>query len=154
LDATARQELLARYRDGYRVLLDAIAGITDAELDARATPDAWTVREVVHHLADAEMTNALRLRRLIAEEHPVIVGYDEKAYTQRLHYDRPIEPSLLTVRAVRESTTSILESLTEAEWNRAGTHTELGRYTVDLWLRRSAAHGHDHAEQIRQARGR
>jgi hypothetical protein len=108
---------------------------------------------VVHHLADAEATAFVRLRRLIAEDQPVIHGYDEAEFARRLHYDRPIEPSLAVLAAVRASSLQMLESLTGAEWERAGTHSESGSYSVEDWLRIYAGHAHDHAEQIRKARG-
>jgi hypothetical protein len=60
--------------------------------------------------------------------------------------------SLAVLRAVRVASLELLESLTPAEWDRRGTHTESGRYSVDDWLRIYATHSHDHAAQIREAR--
>jgi hypothetical protein len=153
MDAAQRQALIERYRDGYRAVLAALEGSTPAELDARPAPGEFTAREVVHHLADSEMTSAIRLRRLVAEDEPTIQGYDENAFARRLYYgQRPIEPSLEALRAARASTATILAHLTAAEWRRAGTHTESGRYSVETWLEIYAAHAHDHADQIRRAR--
>src|SRR5579859_4249379 len=121
-----RQALIEQYKLGYAVVLEALAGISDAELDARH--DGWTAREIVHHLADSEMTSAIRLRRLIAEEQPVIVGYDQDEFARRLYYDRPIESSLEAFRAARRTTAEILDRLSDAEWAREGTHSESGRY--------------------------
>jgi len=109
-DPATRQALIDRYRDGYREVMDAVRDISPEELDARSGPSEWSARQVVHHLADSEMTSAIRLRRLIAEENPQIVGYDEKGFAERLHYDRPIEVSLDTLRAARASTAEILGS--------------------------------------------
>lgn len=129
-----------------------MADITDEELD-RPGPDAgWSPRQVAHHLADSEATAFVRLRRLIAEDDPVIVGYDEPEYARRLHYDRPVGSSLAVLRAVRAASLELLESLTPAEWDRRGTHTESGPYSVDDWLGIYASHSHDHAAQIRTAR--
>ena len=153
MDSQTRSELIRRYSEGHAAVEAALAGISPAELD-RADADGWTARQVVHHLADSEMASALRLRKLIAEEHTVIYGYDEERYAQTLYYDRrPIEPSLLALRAARESTASILPLLTEEQWGRAGWHTEAGAYSVERWLEIYAAHAHEHAEQIRRARG-
>jgi hypothetical protein len=55
------------------------------------------------------------------------------------------------IRAARELTTSILEVLTDQEWRRAGTHSEIGAYPIDTWLEVYAAHCHDHADQVRRA---
>ena len=87
----------------------------------------WTAREVVHHMADSEMTSAIRLRRLIAEDAPTIHGYDQEEYAQRLFYaERPIEASVETVAASRQTTGDILDRLTDEQWARGGTHTESG----------------------------
>ena len=153
----ARADLLSRYVDGTDAVRRAVDGLTDAQLDQPAADDptnGWTARQIVHHLADSEMTSAIRLRRLIAEDDPVIAAYDENAFARRLHYDdRPIAPSLDAMAAARATSASILERLTDDEWARAGTHEESGRYSVDEWLRIYAAHGEDHADQIRRAAG-
>ena len=129
-----------------------MAGLSDAELDHRPGDGGWTPREVVHHLADSEMTSAIRLRRLLAEDSPVIQGYDEVAFARRLHYgERPIKAALAAVRAARETTASILEHMAEADWSRSGTHTESGPYSAENWLTIYAAHCHDHVDQIRRA---
>ena len=152
MDAAARRTLIEKYREGYRVVSDALRGISEQELDARPAPDKWSAREIVHHLADSEMTSAIRLRRLIAEERPVIQGYDQDEFARRLAYDRPVQASLDAFRAARQTTAEILERLTETDWTREGIHSESGRYTVERWLEIYAIHAHAHAEQIRRAR--
>ena len=99
------------------------------------------------------MTSGIRLRRLIAEDDPLIVGYDGDEFARRLHYsDRPIEPALDAIAAARATTAQILAGLTEAEWARTGTHSESGPYGVERWLEIYAKHCHEHAEQIREGR--
>jgi hypothetical protein len=153
MDSTERSTLLDRYRAGTAAVEEALAGITDEELDrAPADPQAWTAREVAHHLADSESMAYIRLRRLIAEDFPSIAGYDEPEWARRLHYDRPIASSMAIVWAVRAGSLELLERLTSDEWTRRGIHGESGAYGVEEWLRIYAAHPHDHAEQIRAAR--
>jgi len=153
MDPQKRSNLINQYKDGYRVVAEALAGATDEELDARPAPAKWTAREIVHHLADSEMTSAIRLRLLIAVDTPQIVGYDQDEFARRLYYDRPIEASIEAFKAARRTTAEILERMSEAEWAREGTHTEHGRYTIPRWLEIYASHAHKHAEQIRVARG-
>ena len=153
MDITQRRQLVQQYREGYAAVVAALEGATDAELDRRPGPGKWTAREIVHHLADSEMTSAIRLRRLIAEDNPVIVGYDQEEFARRLKYDRPIAASLAAFKAARETTAEILDLLTEAEWARTGTHSESGAYSVGTWLEIYAVHAHGHADQIRRARG-
>ncbi|HEY0443195.1 MAG TPA: DinB family protein [Candidatus Limnocylindrales bacterium] len=147
-----RTRLLEQYAAGFGVLESALAGITDAELDHQPGADDWTPRQVAHHVADSETTAYVRLRRILAEDDPQIVGYDEAEFARRLHYDRPIEPSLAVVRAVREASLQLLKAIAPDEWQRAASHTESGRYSVDHWLEIYAAHPADHAAQITRAR--
>ncbi len=109
-----RSHLVARYRAGYAVFAAVVDGATDVELDARPFEGEWTVREIVHHLADGELSSAVRIRRLVAEEQPAITGYDEGLYARRLYYDvRPIDASLEVVQAARAASATILDHLTD-----------------------------------------
>jgi hypothetical protein len=149
---TERKKLIEQYKDGYRIVAEALAGASDEELDAHPAPGKWSPREIVHHLADSEMTSAIRLRLLVATDNPRIVGYDQEQFARRLYYDRPIEASLDAFKAARRTTADILERLKPADWSRGGTHTEHGPYTVETWLQIYATHAHNHATQIRVAR--
>ncbi len=152
MDANERAALIQIYKEGHRSVVDALRGITDEELDRSASGE-WTPRMIAHHLADSEMMSAIRLRRLVAEDDPVIHGYDEVEFARKLTSDRPITPSLEAMRYAREATAQILERLSEDEWLRKGTHSESGSYSVETWLTIYAAHGHDHAAQIKRSRG-
>lgn len=152
MDAATRQKLIEQYKDGYRVVAEALAGAAGQELDAHPSPGKWSAREIVHHLADSEMTAAVRLRLLLAEERPQIRGYDQEAFARKLYYDRPYERSLEAFRFARECTADILDRMTDADWSREGTHSEHGRYPVTRWLEIYAEHAHNHAAQIRRAR--
>ena len=151
MNAEERTELLVRYRQGAEEVRSALHGITEVELDAHL-PGEWSARQVAHHLADAETRAYTRLRQLLAEDSPVIHGYDENKYAEMLHYERPVESSLAILDAVRAASAELLDHLREPEWSRAGTHTESGPYSVERWLRIYADHAHDHADQIRRAR--
>src|SRR5436190_3096278 len=153
MDTTRRTQLVQQYKDGVAKVREALAGATDAELDARPAPGKWTTREIVHHLADSEITSAIRMRNVIATDNVAIVGYDQEVFAKRLHYDRPIAASLAAFKAARETTAELLDRLSEADWKREGTHTEHGRYGMDTWLGIYSVHAHDHADQIRRARG-
>jgi hypothetical protein len=149
-----RAALMERYGAGAEAAEAALAGATDDELDRRPAADGgWTARQVAHHLADSETMAYTRLRRLIADDDPIIQGYDEPTWAERLHYERPIAEALAVVRAVRTASLSLLRTLTPSEWERRGRHSDSGPYSVDDWLRIYAAHCHDHAAQIREARG-
>src|SRR5215217_4868675 len=124
MDTTEREQLIAQYRDGYRAVAEALLRITPEELDARPGEGRWSAREVVHHLADSEMTAAVRLRLILAQDRPLIQGYDQNEFARRLHYDRPHEASLELFRYVREATAELLEKMSPADWTREANHSE------------------------------
>ena len=153
MDHRRRTELISRYKDGYREVAAALDGASDKELDARPGAGKWTAREIVHHLADSEMNSAIRLRKLLTEESPQIQGYDQEDYATRLRYnERDIAPALDALRGARATTGQLLDAMSDADWSRAGTHSESGRYTAEDWLRIYADHAHNHAAQIRRLR--
>src|ERR1700694_2408283 len=153
MEGRERKALISRYRDGHRAVVKALEGLREEELDRSASGE-WTPRMIAHHLADSEMTSAIRLRRPVTAGHPVVHGYDAGAFPRKLPSDRPIEPSLEAMHWARESTAQILERLTDEDWRRAGKHSESGPYSVEDWLTIYASHGHDHAKQIERSRGR
>ncbi len=150
-----RKELVAKYAAGYDEVARALEGFPKEKLTANLIPGKWSAAEIVQHLADSEMTSAIRLRLLLVEDHPVIQGYDQDLFATRLRYnDRDVAPALEAFRGARATTAQLLERMTEEDWRREGTHTEIGRYTAEDWLRIYAAHAHDHADQIRRLRGK
>ncbi len=153
MTASERGALIARYRDGYREVTEALRGIDPEELDWRPAPTEWSAREVVHHLADSETISGIRVRQMLTEDAPTIQGYDPDEYARRLRYQaRPMEPALKAFEAARATTAQLLEAMSDADWRRAGVHTESGPYSAEHWLEIYAAHAHEHAAQIRQNR--
>ncbi len=149
MDDARRRALIERYKDGHRVVVEAIQQVRGDELDAHPTPGEWSPREIAHHLADSEMTSAIRLRRLLVEDRPALPGYDEAEFARRLYYaERPIEASLDALKAARATSAQIVERLSEADWSREGTHSDSGFYSVETWLEIYADHAHAHAAQI------
>ena len=98
------------------------------------------------------MTSAIRIRLVLVEDNPQIRGYDQDEFAARLWYDRPIEHSIEAFRLARASTAELLTRMSDADWQRQGTHSESGTYSAEDWLRIYAVHAHEHADQIRRAR--
>jgi hypothetical protein len=148
-----RKELISKYAAGYDEVTGALEGFTVETLTAHPLAGKWSATEIVQHLADSEMISAIRLRRLLVEDNPSIQGYPEAVYAERLFYnERDIAPALEAFRAARSTTVQLLERMTEADWQRTGTHSESGAYGTEIWLKSYAAHAHDHAGQIRRLR--
>ncbi len=152
LSLQERRSLIDRYRDGHAEVGRSLEGISEDELNAPEAPGEWNPREVVHHLADSEMTSAMRIRLLVAEDHATIQGYDQERFARTLYYDRPIGQSMAAFGAARAVTAEFLDRMSDDDWSSAGTHTESGPFSAEEWLRYYANHAHDHADQIRRAR--
>jgi hypothetical protein len=146
-----REQLIAQYMAGYDEVVGALQGFPAAGLTAHPIPGKWSAAEIVHHLGDSESTSAQRLRKLLAEEHAVIQGYDQEAWAVKLRYnERELAPALEAFRAARATTAQLLPGLSDADWAREGWHTDSGRYSAEAWLRIYAVHAHNHAAQIRR----
>src|SRR5207237_4399948 len=125
MTSAERQELIARYKDGYTEVAESLEGFPTASLTAHPISGKWSAAEIVHHLADSETTSALRLRRLLVEDHPLIQGYDQEAYAARLDYNkREIAPALEAFRAARATTAQLFDLMSNEDWQREGTHSE------------------------------
>ncbi|MBI3628442.1 MAG: DinB family protein [Candidatus Rokubacteria bacterium] len=144
-----REALIQRYAEGPARLRAALATVPAAALTWRPAPKEWSAHEIVCHCADAETNAYARIRYLVAETEPVIVGYQQAEWAATFDYHGlPLETALATVDAVRAHTTALIRRLPEAAWTRAGRHTESGRYTGEDWLRLYAEHLEVHARQI------
>src|SRR5688572_7976040 len=148
-----RNALIAQYAAGYEEVVEALNGFPAESLGARPIPGKWSAREIVHHLGDSESTSAFRLRKLLVENNAIIEGYDQDQFATRLRYnERDMAPALEAFRSARESTLQLLNTMSEEDWLRTGTHTESGAYSTEKWLTIYANHAHDHADQIRRLR--
>lgn len=148
--ASVEQErLIARYAEGPDRLEAALAQVPLEALQWRPAPEKWSVHQVVVHCADSETNSHMRVRYLVAEESPMIVGYDQDRWVDELDYHaHPIALALATIRAVRANTVPLLRRLTPEQWDRRGTHTESGTYGVGEWMEIYAEHLHQHERQI------
>lgn len=144
-----RQQLIRRYEAGPSRLKGVLANVPADAMKWRPGPGRWSAHEIVCHLADSETNAALRIRYLVAEEKPVIVGYDQERWARVLDYESaPIEPALAAVDSARANTAALLRRLPESAWASVGEHTESGRYTAEDWLAIYAEHMEKHSSQI------
>jgi hypothetical protein len=149
LSPAERKERVRRYVEGPSRLKAALASVPDAALQWRPAAGKWSAHEVVVHCADSETNGAGRLRYVLAEKEPLIVGYDQESWARVFDYHQhPLQTALSTIEAVRANTAALLQRLPDDAWGREGRHTESGRYTVDDWLDTYAEHLEKHAKQI------
>src|SRR5438445_10044954 len=146
-------EDLERFRRGAEVLATVLTGAAGEEVDYTPAPDKWTIRQIMAHLADAELVGAHRLRLVIAENNPTLTAFDQDAWTKNLDYGRrkPTQ-SLETFRRLRAENYELLKELPESTFDRAGMHTESGRRTLPSLPEGYADHAESHARQVQAIR--
>ena len=146
-------ELLERYRRGAEVVAVAITGAAGSELDFSPAPGQWSIRQIMAHLSDSEMVGAMRFRKIIAEENPIIEAFDQDAWSRNLDYNRrKTSQTLETFRRIRAENYELLKELPEQALERQGRHSERGTVSLRQFLQGFAEHAENHAMQLRTRR--
>jgi len=145
--------LLERYRRGPEVLAMVLTGVFGEEEDFVPAPGKWSPRQIVAHLADAELVGAHRMRQVIAEDNPTLIAFDQDAWTRNLDYARrKPKQSLEAFRRIRAENYELLKELPESAFERTGNHSENGPMTLRRLLEGYAGHAESHARQLQQIR--
>ncbi|MGE0257020.1 MAG: YfiT family bacillithiol transferase [Alphaproteobacteria bacterium] len=134
----------------------AVAGLTDAQLDTPYRDGGWTVRQLVHHVADSHMNGYIRLKLALTEENPTIKPYEQDPWAHLPDSRLPIAVSLPIIDGVHARWTVLWQSLDEATLQRTFTHPEMGRLTLDRHLQLYAWHSRHHtahATALRATKG-
>jgi uncharacterized damage-inducible protein DinB len=130
-------------------LQSAIDGMSEAELSVPEAADKWSVRHVLRHLADSELVWAWRLRMVMAQDKPLLTGYDQDAWAARLHYaNAPADESLEEFRVLRRGNLRLLQSAAPEDLERVGVHVERGEESLARMVRLYAGHDLLHVRQI------
>jgi len=132
----------------------AIAGLTDAQLDTPYRDGGWTVRQVVHHLADAHVNGMVRAKLTITEDHPTLKPYAQDPWAELADAKLPPAPSLAILRGVHERWVVLLRSLPDEAWARTAHHPDNGEMSLDDQLALYGRHGSTHAAQLEALRAR
>ncbi len=133
--------LISEYLAGPQKLRDAIAGMTDEQIDAAPIPGKWSTRQIICHIADFEPVYADRMKRIIVEENPTMFGGDPDEFAAGLAYDeRDIEEELQLLEAVRNHLARILKTLKPEQFERTGNHSEDGPISLEVLLERITNH--------------
>ena len=126
-----RDDVIQRYANGGPLLVYATAEIPEEHARKPIGPGEWTIAELVAHLVDSDLVAADRMKRVIAEDNPTVMAYDETAWARTLGYaDTPIDEAVALFAANRRWMTRILKSLPEEAFARKGMHSEEGPLTL------------------------
>jgi uncharacterized damage-inducible protein DinB len=151
-DRTAQIQILRELPD---VLRAAVAGLDDAQLDTPYREGGWTVRQVVHHLADSHGNSFFRFKHALTEDWPTIKPYDEAAWANLVDSRTvPVETSLALVSALHQRWVALLESLKEEDFQKGFNHPERGRQDLATALALYAWHSLHHTAHITGLRAR
>jgi len=132
-----------------------VAGLTDAQLDTPYRPGGWTVRQVVHHLADSHIHSYIRFKLAVTEDQPTIKPYDEARWAElKEARTAPVEVSLDLIDALHRRWVMLLENMTDADFKRAFHHPENGIMPLEPTVEMYAWHGRHHVAHIQALRGR
>ncbi|HYO11294.1 MAG TPA: DinB family protein [Tepidisphaeraceae bacterium] len=153
------RELIEQYAHGGEKLSMAIRSLTPADLLCPPDPTwgagKWSIQQVVVHCMDSELVSADRLKRMIAEDNPTLMGYDENKFVAALMYDeQPAEQAIALVDANRKLLAGVLRKLPENAFARKGTHNERGELTVGGYLKSVVDHLEHHIRFIHAKRAK
>lgn len=149
LTAAEREDFINRYEQGPALLRGALEKAPREAQKWRPAENKWSIHEIVCHCADSETNAAMRIRYLVAEEKPVIQGYDQDHWAKTfVYHGANLYTALGVVESVRALTTDLLRRLPGGAWLSVGNHTESGPYTMDDWLKVYAEHLEKHSRQI------
>ncbi len=133
-------------------LRNAVDGLDAHQLGTPYREGGWTVRQLVHHIADSHMNAFLRIRLALTEDAPTISPYDEKAWANLPDSAAPIEWSLELVESLHARWVMLLQSLGPAQWSRTFIHPEHGPQSVDFATLLYAWHSRHHVAHITHLR--
>jgi hypothetical protein len=127
----------------------AVATLNEAQLDTPYRDGGWTVRQVVHHLADSHMNSYIRFKFALTENEPTIKAYDEAVWANLIDAKTAaVGPSLNLLEGLHHRWILLLRSLSESDVKRKFTHPELGTIIVDQYISLYAWHGKHHVAHI------
>lgn len=136
-------------------LRQAVSGLSASQLDTPYRPGGWTVRQVVHHIADSNMNSYIRFRLGLTEDTPTIKPYEENGWAALLDSrTAPLDPSFQILDGLHSRWIMFLRAMTEADFARIIVHPESGRLTLDMMLQLYVWHSHHHIAHITRLRER
>ena len=130
------------------LLIRAVKNLSQEQLDTPYRPDGWTIRQVVHHLADTNMNAYIRLKLAITEDKPTIKTYDEAVWAKLEDSQLPVELSTKLLEGLHTRWVTLMRSLPSSSLDRELTHPDMGILTIKKLIALYAWHGNHHLVQI------
>ncbi|HET6327267.1 MAG TPA: DinB family protein [Planctomycetaceae bacterium] len=147
------RELIERYAAGADVLGKSIQGLDRADLLAFPVPGTWNIQQIVLHMMDSDLIASDRMKRVAAEDHPTLIGYNETAFAKTLAYDHvPAQEACEVFRLNRRITAELMRRLPDTAFARSGFHNERGEVTLEQLLDTYTGHLDHHLKFLKEKR--
>ncbi|CAM3718969.1 YfiT family bacillithiol transferase [Marinicrinis lubricantis] len=130
------------------LLKEVLSQLDDEQLDTPYRPGGWTVRQIVHHIADNNMNAYFRFKRTLTEEQPIIPSYRQDKWAEMADYGEPVEVSLSLIEAIYRRFVVLLGSLEADDYKRTMNSTALGMMSLETAVQRFLWHDRHHLAQI------
>lgn len=145
--------IIEQYAAGGGEVSRAIEGLTAAEMNSFPVPGTWSIQQIVMHLFDSDLIASDRMKRVIAEENPLIWSYDETRFSERLGYDQSDAVMAATIFSMnRQMTAAMLRRLPDESFVRSGVHSQSGKITLAQLVKGYHDHLHHHLKFLHQKR--
>ncbi|HKK21606.1 MAG TPA: putative metal-dependent hydrolase [candidate division Zixibacteria bacterium] len=153
LSDSERRNLIDKIRSLPNQLAEAVKGLSEDQLETPYRDGGWTVRQVVHHLADAHVNAYIRMRLVVTEDHPTLKPYSQDDWA-RLPDARgdAIDESMELLKGLHARWSSFLQHQSAETWQRTAYHPEEGDVSLEQLVRIYAGHGENHVGQILRLR--
>jgi hypothetical protein len=147
------KQLIDEFERGGEKLRQAVQGLTDAEFNALPVAGTWSIQQIVIHIQDSDLVGVDRMKRIIAEENPLLIGFNETLFARKLRYeDQSIADAIATVDLARRQFARTLRTLGPEAFERSAIHNEVGRVTLGEQLEKYNHHLEHHLGFIRKKR--
>ncbi len=154
IGADERTNAIAMLAEMPEQLRNAVDGLNSSQLNTRYREGGWTVRQVVHHIADSHMNAVIRVKLALTEDWPTIKSYDEAAWANLHDVVAPVEWSLELIEGLHARWVMLLQSLNEEQWKRGFHHPENGPATIEKTALIYAWHSRHHVAHITHLRAK
>ena len=151
------RELIERYAAGGEKLAQSVRGLTREDMLCAPPPDAkvgrWSIQQLVMHVLDSDLVMADRMKRVIAEDNPPLLAFDETKWTERLHYEeQDVSEAIQLVDLNRRVIARVLRKLPDGDFARRGTHSEAGPKTLEQLVEGAVRHMDHHVQFVHDKR--
>jgi hypothetical protein len=147
------EKLINEYSQGYQMLREATDGLSEEAFRYKPGPTKWSIHQILIHVADSELVSTQRLKKVLAEDEPLLMSVDQNAWASVLRYEQlDREQHLLLFKLLRSSTLPILEQLSLHQWERVGIYRDAGAFTFKKLLEYRVEHVRGHIRQIERVK--